>query len=102
MLVYGEKIQTPMLVIHDSLVLTDWQKYLPEVDADRIHVVVQHLAGDKEERLNHLRQSMDHLLTYFVKAGTWHTKDQQIRVYRKALLTEEMASRVVENEKRPT
>ena len=98
MLVYGEKIQTPMLVIHDSLVLTDWQKYLPEVDADRIHVVVQHLADDKEERLNHLRQSMDHLLTYFGKAGTWHTKDQQIRDYLKAHQTEEMATMMVANE----
>lgn len=98
MLVYGEEIKAPALVIHDATVLTDWQKYLPTVDADRIHVVVQHLPDDQEERLNELRRGVDHLQTYFGKVGTWHAKDVQIREYLKTYRTEEMPTMTVANE----
>lgn len=98
MLVYGEKIQTPILVIDDLLVLMDWQKYLPTVEADQIHVVVKQLADDQEERLRQLRQSMKHLLTYFGKAGIWHAKNQQIREYLKTHQPEETATMTIANE----
>src|SRR5690625_314080 len=98
MLVYGEKIQTPILVIDDLSVLMDWQKYLPTVEADQIHVVVKQLADDQEERLRQLCQSMNHLLTYFGKAGIWHAKNQQIREYLKTHQTEETATMTIANE----
>lgn len=98
MLVYGEKIQTPILVIDDLSVLMDWQKYLPTVEADQIHVVVKQLADDQEERLRQLCQSMNHLLTYFGKAGIWHAKNQQIREYLKTHQPEETATMTIANE----
>ena len=98
MLVYGEKIQTPILVIDDLSVLMDWQKYLPTVEADQIHVVVKQLADDQEEHLRQLCQSMNHLLTYFGKAGIWHAKNQQIREYLKTHQPEETATMTIANE----
>lgn len=68
MLVYGEKIATKQLFIMHHTILEDEQLYVPDVDADAIHVIV-----DPETKKQPTEAMCDHMTHYFGKMGTWYT-----------------------------
>ncbi len=74
MLVYGENITADVLVIIDHRVLRAWQKYVPDVEANQIHVYAQKVLTEEETRA-----CLQQMKTYFGETGMWHPTDDRIR-----------------------
>ncbi len=80
MVVYGEKIQCKQLIIKHPPSLEVWQKYLPEVKSEEVHVVVS-----KDDREQEKGQSFDiptcekHVDQYFGQKATWHPLNAESR-----------------------
>jgi hypothetical protein len=76
MLVYGEKIECENLMIKNAAVLQEKQKYIPEVRAGSVRVVIDELpAKDVFE----LRKCAEQAANYFGKRGRWYPADENIR-----------------------
>jgi len=73
MVVYGEKVNTPKLIIIHPHILEEKQKYIPEINADNISVVM-----DKTPNKN-IKQSEEQLENYFGKTGVWHPLNTAVR-----------------------
>jgi hypothetical protein len=76
MLVYGEKIACENLIIKNAAVLQEKQKYIPEVKAANVRVVVDELPS---KELHDLRQCAEHAASHFGKRGRWYPADEQMR-----------------------
>ncbi|WP_078594225.1 glycosyltransferase family 2 protein [Evansella clarkii] len=76
-IVYGEKVRCEYLLILNPAALNEWQKYIPEIDADEIHVIVNKLPGN-EVKYN-IAHCHIHLQEYFGKPGIWFPVTSEIR-----------------------
>ncbi|UJL45911.1 glycosyltransferase family 2 protein [Virgibacillus sp. NKC19-16] len=79
MLVYGEKITTDDMLIINPVVLEDWQNYIPQVDAETIHVIVNQLPTQGEKRFYNMEHCLSQMEAYFDKPGTWYPLHANIR-----------------------
>ncbi len=89
-LVYGEEITCELLIIYGPTVLQEWQKYIPRIDAEQIHVIADKPPAIPKDNLkkpvkkgyilNHCQQQLQ---DYFSNNGIWHPISPLIR---KALL----------------
>ncbi|GIO23426.1 glycosyltransferase [Oceanobacillus sp. J11TS1] len=83
MLSYGEKVTCDLLIIRHPPILEEWQKYLPQVKAKNVHVIVNQPPrreySTKGERLYDIRHCADHLGEYFGNRGIWHPIGPRIR-----------------------
>ena len=81
MLVYGEKISCDRLVVFDPAVLREVQKYLPDIKAARVFVIVNQTpaASRPEGGANPLEVSAANAERLFGVRGTWVAMNSHIR-----------------------
>lgn len=83
MLVYGEKVSCDVLVLRYPPILQDWQRFVPNVEAKSIHVIVNQTPmrdyGDEGELAYEIGRCEKHLQRYFGKAAVWHPIGPLIR-----------------------
>ncbi|WP_249869263.1 glycosyltransferase family 2 protein [Oceanobacillus saliphilus] len=72
MLVYGEKIQTDRLIVINPTVLEEHQRYIPEVKADAVHVVISRLPANMQESQRNLKD-------YFNHEGEWFPATRDVK-----------------------
>ena len=83
MLVYGEKVSCEILVLRHPPILQDRQKFVPDVEASHVHVVVDQTP--MEDRSNEgkpaydIKRCEEHLREYFGTVGVWHPTDPSVR-----------------------
>lgn len=75
MLVYGEKIKAKTFLILDQLVLADWQRYIPEIDAEQIFVRIREGEG---EMLINQEKMLKHIQQYFSQIGLWIPANERV------------------------
>lgn len=73
MIVYGEKVTAAGIIVMNPLVLADRQKYIPEIKAERIAVILTETPDENME------QMQDQLQAYFGKRGRWYPIDETAR-----------------------
>lgn len=79
MLVYGEKIVCDILIIINPNVLEDCQVYVPDIEAQKVNIVVNHLPVENGKRVYKLNQCVNNLNTYFNTVGNWIPYNSMIR-----------------------
>ncbi|WP_404429369.1 glycosyltransferase [Sutcliffiella horikoshii] len=76
MIVYGEEVSCDVLIIRHPPVLEEWQKYVPDVKAGSVKVIVnqppQRDYSVKGSTLYNLPKCAKHLRQYFNKKGKWY------------------------------
>ncbi len=82
-LVYGEEVSCDLLVLRHPPVLQERQRYLPDVDAGQVIVIVNQTPyadyGPGGRQLYDIRCCVEHLRGYFGQAGTWYTIGPLVR-----------------------
>ncbi len=75
-IVYGEKVSCDCLIVKHPTVLQEWQKFVPDVQTPKAHVVINQAPredyGPQGRTFYHLPRCQHHLEEYFGLAGTWH------------------------------
>ncbi|WP_078555859.1 glycosyltransferase [Bacillus alkalicellulosilyticus] len=76
LLVYGEKVSCDLLILRHPPILQNWQKYLPDVDAKNICVIINQTPmreyGTDPKFVYDLKNTNQNLVTYFGKQATWY------------------------------
>ncbi|RNA68054.1 glycosyltransferase [Alteribacter keqinensis] len=76
MLVYGEKVSCDVLIIRHPPVLEEWQRYLPDVEAKSIKVIVNQPPKREYSKgggtLYRIEKCAKNLEKYFRKPATWY------------------------------
>jgi glycosyltransferase involved in cell wall biosynthesis len=76
MIVYGEKVTCDVLIIRHPPVLQDWQKYIPDVDAKAIRVIINQPPkrdySKAGKTLYDLKTCAKHIQQYFGRVGKWY------------------------------
>ncbi|WP_226376821.1 glycosyltransferase family 2 protein [Oceanobacillus halotolerans] len=78
MVVYGEKINTDQLIVIHSAVLEDKQKYVADIQAETIQVVVTE-EPNQNGQADNIEHCLEQLETYFGSAGKWYPLNHRIR-----------------------
>jgi glycosyltransferase involved in cell wall biosynthesis len=83
MLVYGEKVSCDVLIVRHPPILQEWQRYLPDVKAKSVHVIVNQPPkrdySDSGQTLYNINRCMEHLVKYFGTKGKWYPIGPQVR-----------------------
>ena len=83
MLVYGERVSCDLLIVRYPPVLQDWQRYLPDVVADQVRVVVNQPPmsdyGPGAVVRYELERAAEHLRRFFGTDAVWHPIGPQVR-----------------------
>ncbi len=83
MLVYGEKVSCDVLIVRHPPILQEWQRYLPEVEAKSVQVIVNQPPkreySESGDTLYDLKTCVINLEQYFGKRGQWYPIGPQIR-----------------------
>ncbi|MDX8047093.1 glycosyltransferase [Gracilibacillus sp. S3-1-1] len=83
MLVYGEKVSCDVLIVRHPPILRDWQKYLPDVEAKTVKVIVNQPPKrdytKDEQPLYDIPTSVQRLKEYFGHEGTWYPIGPSVR-----------------------
>ncbi|MDE5415816.1 glycosyltransferase [Alkalihalobacterium chitinilyticum] len=83
MLVYGEKVSCDVLIVRHPPILQDWQKYIPEVNAKHVRVIVNQPPKREYSAegtiLYELGQCAKHMKDYFGQIGQWYPIGPSIR-----------------------
>src|SRR5699024_7588591 len=76
MIVYGEKVSCDVLIVRHPPVLQEWQKYLPEIEAKTVRVIINQAPmrdyGQNSKQLYDLKNCVKHLKQYTGKTGKWY------------------------------
>jgi len=83
MLVYGEEVSCDVLVVRHPPALQEWQKYVPDVKANKVEAIVNQPPkrdySETGETLYHMKDCLENLKTYFGQSGTWYPIGPEIR-----------------------
>ncbi|MBX4145822.1 glycosyltransferase [Paenibacillus lautus] len=83
MLVYGEKVSCNVLIVRHPPILQEMQKYLPEVKADHVYVIVNQTPkvdyGENGRVAYDIERCQMHLEKYFGQAGIWYPISPLVR-----------------------
>ncbi|OLO42337.1 glycosyl transferase family A [Alkalihalophilus pseudofirmus] len=83
MLVYGEKVSCDVLIVRHPPILQDWQKYIPDVEAKSVQVIVNQPPkrdySTDGETLYDMTTCVTHLESYFGNRGQWYPIGPLIR-----------------------
>lgn len=80
MLVYGEKIHSAKVIIRTPVILQDWQKYIPEIRADKVVVVIDRAPESDDGKFHFkLKSCSKQLKSYFHKEAVWYPINPSIR-----------------------
>ncbi|GAA0468377.1 glycosyltransferase [Alkalibacillus silvisoli] len=75
LVVYGEKVSCDVLVLRHPPILEEPQKYLPDIEAESVQVIVNQTPkrdySETGETLYEIQTSVKRLKEYFKNAGTW-------------------------------
>ncbi|WP_169737875.1 glycosyltransferase family A protein [Alkalihalobacterium bogoriense] len=76
MLVFEEKVSCDVLIIRYPPILHEWQKYVPNVKANHIRIIINQPPmsdyGPNAVLRYDLKQSQEHIVRYFEKKGIWY------------------------------
>jgi glycosyltransferase involved in cell wall biosynthesis len=72
---FGERVSCRRLVILDACVLEDSQRYVPDIDAEDIEVLVKSATIRSEALSGWLEVCMQNACRYFGRPGVWTTED---------------------------
>lgn len=76
LLVYGEKISCDVLIVRHPPVLQEWQRYIPDVKARSIKVIINQPPKREYSKeggvLYDIKSCVGHLEQYFGTKGTWY------------------------------
>ncbi|WP_018930752.1 glycosyltransferase [Gracilibacillus lacisalsi] len=83
MISYGEKVSCNVLIVRHPPVLQEWQKYVPDVEAKSIKVIVNQPPKrdytKKEKPLYKIRTCANRLQQYFGKKAIWYPIGPSVR-----------------------
>src|SRR5690625_314297 len=83
MLVYGEKVSCDVLIVRHPPILQDWQKYIPEIEANHVRVIVNQPPkreySENGETLYDIPRCVEQLEGYVGKKGKWYPIGPLIR-----------------------
>ncbi|WP_416147718.1 glycosyltransferase [Salipaludibacillus sp. HK11] len=83
MIVYGEKVSCDVLIVRHPPALQEWQKYVPDVEAKKVHVIVNQPPkrdySETGETLYRFDDCLNNLKTYFDASGIWSPIGPEIR-----------------------
>lgn len=83
MIVYGEKVSCDILLLRYPPILQEWQRFVPDVNAKDIRVIVNQTPmsdyGPNAVLRYDIRRASEHLQEYFGKEGVWHPIGPLIR-----------------------
>ncbi|WP_280770557.1 glycosyltransferase [Salipaludibacillus daqingensis] len=83
MLVYGEEVSCDVLIVRHPPALQEWQKYVPDVKANKVEVIVNQPPkrdySETGETLYYIKDCLQNLKTYFGQSGTWYPIGPEIR-----------------------
>lgn len=75
-IVYGEKVSCDLMILRYPPILQEWQRFVPDVHAGVIHVIVNQTPmsdyGPNAERRYDLNICEERLQDYFGQPGTWY------------------------------
>ncbi|WP_078555862.1 glycosyltransferase [Alkalihalobacterium alkalicellulosilyticum] len=76
MIVYGEKVSCDVLILRYPPILQEWQRYVPDVEAKNICVIINQTPmsdyGPEGVRRYDIRDCEQNLIKHFGKTGTWY------------------------------
>jgi glycosyltransferase involved in cell wall biosynthesis len=73
MIVYGEKVTSTRLIIMTPRILEEQQKYVPEIKAESIAVI---MTETPEKNIDHMQEQLQ---AYFGRNGRWYPMDETVR-----------------------
>ncbi|MFC4025021.1 glycosyltransferase family 2 protein [Oceanobacillus longus] len=76
MLVYGEQVQTDKLIIVNPIVLEEYQRYIPEVITDSVHII---MSQSPDSEGYNVANSQRNLIDYFNHTGEWYPATREIK-----------------------
>lgn len=83
LIVYGESVSCDVLIVRHPPVLQEWQRYLPEIDAKSVKVIVNQPPkrdyGKQGVTLYNLKQCAANLYEYTGSKGKWYPIGPQVR-----------------------
>jgi glycosyltransferase involved in cell wall biosynthesis len=83
MLVYGEKVSCDVLIVRHPPVLQNLQRYIPDVEAKSIHIIVNQPPkrdyGENGLVLYNMKDCVENLGKYFGKQGVWYPIGPKVR-----------------------
>ncbi|WP_245719374.1 glycosyltransferase family 2 protein [Pelagirhabdus alkalitolerans] len=79
MICFGEKVACDRLIIRDPATLDKQQLYIPDIEANNIKVIINHLPNESGQTSYGFDNAVENLDTYFSKQATWYPADQEIR-----------------------
>ncbi|GIO23427.1 glycosyltransferase [Oceanobacillus sp. J11TS1] len=83
MLNFGEKVTCDVLIVRHPPVLQEWQKYLPEIAAHKVCVIINQPPKREYSKngqvLYDIKRCANHLKKYIGKSGTWYPIGPRIR-----------------------
>ncbi|WP_236939117.1 glycosyltransferase [Evansella clarkii] len=83
MVVYGEKVSCDVLIVRHPPILQEWQKYIPDVQAKNVRVIVNQPPKREYSEgggtLYEIERCVKHLKEYFGTTGIWHPIGPLIR-----------------------
>jgi len=77
-LVYGENISCDYLIVRNSSILQDVQKYIPNISTKDIHIIIENEIFDNNTLLD-INRCNQNLHNYFGNTGTWHPISPDVR-----------------------
>lgn len=82
-LVYGQRVTCDTLIIRYPPVLQEWQKYLPDIQAKNIRIIINQTPyrdySDNRDRVYDMRDCVENVQRYFDTKGVWHPIGPVIR-----------------------
>lgn len=75
LLVYGETIEADQLIVFGAHLLSDWQTYVPQVNAKERYILIEKAPKETDN----LQKQKEHLVRYFGDDGIWLVKQASLR-----------------------
>lgn len=83
LIVYGEKISCDLMIIRNPAVLQEWQRFVPDVIAKKICIIINQLPKNKyscNSKINYdITKCYQNLKKYFRKSGIWCPINSKIK-----------------------
>lgn len=78
MIVYGEKVSCETIVINHVPLLSEWQKFIPEVTCNQVHVIIDETSVSDEKNPD-LQGCVSNIERYFQRKAIWFPNSELTR-----------------------
>ena len=79
MVTYGERVACSLLFVYGLNGLQETQKYIPEIEAQTVKVILHDEKSIQSTKIQPVRLSSHRLLHYFNRKGKWYVTDRSLR-----------------------